>query len=129
MKFIKSVAIVALIFAANTLSAQSVSSKWPAMKTYEEVITRINNGVEQGNQHVITAFATTLNNASDKLSVDVPAEFKSNSNLMAVVGKMQTQSQKLNELVASKATDAKLKPVFQETYASFQEALRYMGSK
>ncbi len=129
MKLIKSIAIVALLFAANTLSAQSAASKWPAMKTYEEVITRINNGVEQGNQHVITGFTNTLNYASGRLTTDVPAEFKSNAKLMTAVAKMQSQTQKLNDLVASKAPDATLKPVFLETYGMFQEVLGHMTSK
>ncbi|HEX8562917.1 MAG TPA: hypothetical protein VF676_08055 [Flavobacterium sp.] len=127
MKLLKTFALFALIFAANSLSAQSVTSKWPAMKTYDDVITRINNGVVQGNPNVITNFTKTLAHFSQELTAkEIPAEYKTKK-IQDAVAKLQKQTQQLDEMVAAKNPDATLKPVFLETYATFQQITQYMG--
>lgn len=128
MKLIKTFAIAALIFvASNTLSAQTVSSKWPALNTYEQVITRINNGVEHANPNVISGFAGTLNHFAQELTATaIPNAFKT-SQIQEAVAKLQAQSLKLSTMVDGKQSDAALKPVFLETYATYQQLLGYMS--
>jgi hypothetical protein len=126
MKSIKALVIIALVFATNIITAQSVAAKWPAMQTYETVITRINNGVEQNNESVIKSFTGTLFHFSQELTTStVPTEFKTAKITEAVV-KLQNQTKKLNDMVAGGSTDASMRPVFKETYSLFQDVLKMM---
>jgi len=127
MKFIKTFAILAILFAANTLTAQAVASKWPAMKSFEEVITRINNGVEQNNLGVISSFTGTLQSFSQRLTTEeIPTAYKNNQKLQAAITKMQGQTNKLNELVIAKAPEASLKTAYLETYATFEQVRKHL---
>ena len=128
MKAIKTLAILAILFTANMMSAQSVTSKWPALKTYEDVITRIDNGVQQGNQESISAFTGTLQSFSQQLTATpIPAQFN-NLQMKEAVIKLQQLTTKLNNLVEKKATNDTLKPVYLETYAAFKLVVGLMSA-
>ena len=121
MKILKTFAILTLLFTATTLTAQSAKIAWPAMDSYDQVINRINTGVEQGNDASIASFAGTLYNFSERLiSKGVPTQYDSKK-IRDGVAQLQAQTKKLNDLVLAKSPNASLKPIFLETYMQFRQ--------
>ena len=127
MKIIKAFAILALLFSANVMSAQSVAGKWPALKTYDEVISRINNGVEQNNIEAIRAFSSTLESFSQRLTAtEIPSSFNKPA-IKTSVTTLQNKTKTLNDLVAAKGSDANLKAAFMDAYGQYQQVLSLMA--
>ena len=119
MKLTKLIAIIALFFAANTMSAQATIDKWAAMKTFHEVMARVYHPVEEGNLEPLKSFAETLDNKAKELSTkEIPAEFKTKQ-LMASVKKLQEQTAMVNKLVKTHAADADLKKAITEAHDTF----------
>ena len=122
MKLCKLIAVAALFFAANTMSAlSSTLDKWAAMKTFHEVMGRVYHPVEQGNLEPLKNFAETLDNKAKELTTkEVPAEFKTKQ-LMATVKKLQEQTALVNKLVKISAPDADLKKAITDAHDTFHE--------
>lgn len=121
MKLLKTLAIIVVFFAAGQLSAQSALDKWPAMKTYHEVMARVYHPVEEGNFEPLKAFAQTLADKAMELSTkEVPKEIKTEA-LMKTVTKLQLKSQEVNKLVKTGASNEVLKKSITETHDVFHE--------
>ncbi len=120
MKLIKTFALFTFLFVATSITAQNSTAKWPAMKSYEEVVTRINNGVSQGNDKVIAGFAQTLQHFSNELtSKPTPAEFRTKK-IKDAITKLQTQTTALSEKAAANADDPNLKPMFLDVFSQYR---------
>lgn len=121
MKHIKLFAVLALFFAANTVSAQSALDKWPAMKTFHEVMSRTFHPAEEGNLAPLRNFAETLDNKAKELTIkEVPKEFKTKP-LMSAVKRLQQKTAFVDKLVKSNAADADLKKAITEAHDIFHE--------
>ena len=105
MKQIKAFLIIAFIFAVNTMSAQSVTEKWPAIEAFHEVLSQTFHPAEKGNLAPIKARSEEMMlKAAALLKSDIPEEFRTNQ-ILASAEKLQLKSKKLHQLVTSKASD------------------------
>jgi hypothetical protein len=105
MKHVKAFLIIALIFVANNISAQSVTEKWPAIKEFHEVMSQTFHPAEEGNLAPIKARSEEMMvKAAAILKSDIPEEFKTPS-ILASAEKLQLKSKKLHELISSNAAD------------------------
>ena len=115
----KLLAIAVLFFATQTLSAQTAFDKWPAMKTFHEVMARVYHPVEDGNLAPVKDYAQTLDNTAKDLSVKaIPAEFKTEA-VMNAIARLQQQTAALRKLVATRASDADLKDAITAAHETF----------
>ncbi len=120
MKYIKTLAIVAFVFAANSLSAQAIQG-WPAMKEFHEVMSRSFHPTEQGNFEPLRNFAETLAFKAGELSTkDIPKEYKTKE-LMEKIAKLQAKTQEIAKLVKAKAADQALKQPISDAHDIFHE--------
>jgi hypothetical protein len=120
MKHLKTVAVLSLIFAANTISAQSTFEKWPAIKGFHEVMSQTFHPAEEGNFAPIKARSEEMMTKAALLQKDIPKEFKTDA-IVASVGKLETKSAALNKLVASKADDKVILKSITELHDTFHE--------
>ena len=120
MKLVKTFALLAFLFVATSVSAQNYSAKWPAMKSYEEVVNRINSNVNQGNDQAIAGFAQTLQHFSNELSAKpAPTEFTTKK-IKEAITKLQTQTLALTQKAAANANDPNLKPLFLDVLSQYR---------
>ena len=120
MKFIKTIAIVALIFAAGNASAQSVADKWPAMKAFHEVMSRTFHPAEEGNFEPLKTYSESLMNKAMDLTKEVPAQYKTKS-IMDSVSRLQEKTKEVNKLVVGKGPDSSLLKAITEAHDIFHE--------
>jgi hypothetical protein len=121
MNNIKKLAIALLFFVAIPMSAQNAIEKWPAMKTFHEVMARAYHPVEKGDLGSVRAYSQTLADKAMELSTkEVPREIKTEA-LMKAVARLQVKSQEVNKLVKSNASDEVLKKSITEAHDIFHE--------
>lgn len=121
MKYVKTLAIAILFLMAVPASAQSTLDKWPAMKTFHEVMSRSFHPVEKGNFEPLKNFSQTLADKAMELSTkEVPREIKT-ERLMETVKRLQVKTQEVNKLVKSNASNEALKKSITEAHNIFHE--------
>lgn len=105
MKSIKALLILAVLFTANSISAQSVSQKWPTIGAFHEVMSQTFHPAEEGNLAPIKARSEEMmNKAAAILKNDIPEEFRTEA-ILASAERLQIKSKQLHNLVTSKAAD------------------------
>lgn len=121
MKHLKTVAVLSLIFAANTISAQSTFEKWPAIKEFHEVMSQTFHPAEEGNFAPITARSEEMmKKATLVVKSDIPKEFKTEA-ILASAGKLESKSAALNKLVTSGATNEVVFKSLNDLHDTFHE--------
>lgn len=124
MKYIKLFAIAVLFFATQTVSAQANANKWPAMKTFHEVLNRVYKPVQtDGNLASVKAYSETLDREARALSAsDVPASIKTKE-LMAAVKVLQENTHTVNKLVKTNGSDEDIKKAINEVNATHNKIM------
>ena len=108
MNIIKKFVVLAVIFFANITFAQSVSEKWPAIKTFHGVMSQTFHPAEEGNLAPIKARSQEMvEKAEALLKTEIPTEFQT-PNILSAAERIQIQSKALHKMVLAKATDAEL---------------------
>lgn len=129
MNFIKTVAIALVLFFANTISAQSVTEKWPAIKTFHGVMSQTFHPAEEGNLAPIKARSLEMvEKAEALLKSDIPAEFKTPA-IMASAERIQIKSKALNKMILAGATDAEIVKKLTDLHETFHEIVGLCGSE
>jgi len=65
MKYFKSLLVIVALFAINSISAQSISDKWPQMRDYQDLLTKTYRDALKGDLKPIKGNAETLVQFSD----------------------------------------------------------------
>lgn len=121
MKHLKLFTVLALIFVANIVSAQSTFDKWPAVKELHGVMSETFHPAEEGDLAPIkTRSEEMMKKAADLLKSDIPTEFRTNA-ILASAERLQIQSKALNKLVKANATDATLVKSITDLHDTFHE--------
>jgi hypothetical protein len=108
MKHLKTFLVLALIFVANSVSAQSTFDKWPAIKEFHEVLSETFHPAEEGKLAPIKARSNELLAKATKVQkTEIPAEFKTEI-ITELVNRLQANSKSLNQIVTNKGTDAEI---------------------
>lgn len=126
---IKSLAIVLFVLAINSVSAQSTFDKWPAIKTFHEVMSQTFHPSEEGNLEPIKARSEEMaTKAAAILKSDIPEEYKTAA-ILASAEKLQLRSKALHKMVAAKASDADIKKSLADLHDVFHEIVGLCSEK
>ena len=129
MQILKKLSILAVLFFANLAVAQSVSEKWPAIKTFHGVMSQTFHPAEEGNLEPIKKrSAEMVLKAKELLKSDIPAEYKT-LKIMSAAERIEIQSQELHKMVLAKATDAELTAKLTALHDVFHEIVGLCGSE
>lgn len=121
MKHLKAFLVLALIVAANSVSAQSTFDKWPAIKEFHEVMSQTFHPAEEGNLAPIKARSEEMmNKAAMLLKSDIPTEFRTDA-ILASAERLQLKSKALHKLVKSNGTDAAILKSITDLHDTFHE--------
>ena len=129
MNILKTFAIFVVLFFANIAVAQSVSEKWPAIKTFHGVMSQTFHPAEEGNLEPIkTRSLEMVEKAEALLKSDIPAEFKT-PKIMSAAERIQIQAKALHKMVLAKAPDAELTAKLTTLHDVFHEIVGLCGSE
>lgn len=121
MKHPKLLLIAFLLFVSATVSAQSTSDKWPAIKAFHEVISATFHPSEEGNlQPVKKRSKELVSRAEDIVKSDIPAEFKT-PQILKSAKKLEVKTKALHKMIVAKATDAAITKSLSEVHDIFHE--------
>ena len=121
MKHLKTVAVLSLIFAANTISAQSTFEKWPAIKEFHEIMSQTFHPAEEGDFAPIKARSKEMMKKATKVvNSDIPTEFKTEA-ILASAGKLESKSAELHKLVTSGAKNEVIFNSLNDLHDTFHE--------
>jgi hypothetical protein len=121
MKHLKTVAVLSLIFAANTISAQSTFEKWPAIKEFHEIMSQTFHPAEEGNFAPIKARSEEMMTKATKVvKSDIPAAFKTEA-ILASTGRLESKSAALHKLVTSGAKNEVIFKSLNDLHDTFHE--------
>lgn len=121
MNFIKTLAIAVILFFVNTITAQSVTEKWPAINSFHGVMSQTFHPAEEGNLAPIKARAQEMvEKAEAILKSDIPAEFKTPA-ILASAERIQIKSKALNKMILAGATDAEIVKKLTDLHETFHE--------
>lgn len=119
MKHVKAFLFLALIFAVNTITAQTVTEKWPAMKDFHEVMSQTFHPAEEGNLAPIKARSEEMMiKAAAILKSDIPQEFRTEP-ILAAAEQLQLKSKSLHNLVITNASDATIVKLLADLHNTF----------
>lgn len=119
MKSIKAFAVLMLIVATTTMSAQT-KEKWKQLNSYHDVISRTFHPAEEGNLTPIKAYSETLMQTADRMTKEIPAEYNTKK-ITDLVGELSQKSKEVHELVLNKASDAAITKALTEAHDIFHE--------
>lgn len=118
---IKILAIIAFVFVANAVQAQTAADKWPALKELHGVVSQTFHPAEEGNLQPIKARSEELyNKAAALLKSDIPADYRTNA-ILASAEKLQIKSKALHKLVVAKAADADITKSLKEVHDVYHD--------
>ena len=118
MKSIKIIAIIAFFFTAN-LSAQNAA--WPALKTYDDVITRIVAQSQKSDFASVKYYAETLSLKSKALAkAEIPAAYD-NKKVKAQIEKLEVKSGEVYTLASANAANSSILEAVKEAEAIYRE--------
>jgi hypothetical protein len=121
MRNLKTFAIFAFLFVANTITAQSTFDKWPALKEFHEVMSQTFHPAEEGNFTPIkNRSEEMMSKAAMLLKSDIPEEFRTNS-ILASSERLQLKSKALHKLVISNGSDAAILKSITDLHDTFHE--------
>lgn len=118
---IKILAIIAFVFVANAIQAQTASDKWPALKELHGVVSQTFHPSEQGNLEPVKTRSEELYiKAAALLKSDIPAEYRTNA-ILASAEKLQIKSKALHKMVVAKASDADITKSIKEVHDIYHD--------
>jgi hypothetical protein len=123
MKFFKSLLVLGLFFVINTVSAQSMAEKWPAIKAFHGVMSQTFHPAEEGNFEPIKKRSQEMVEKAAALSTsDIPSEYKTKA-ILASIEKLQISTKELNKMVQDKLSDSDLLKKLSLTHDVFHEIM------
>lgn len=121
MKKLKVLLILALVVAANSVTAQSTFDKWPAIKEFHDVMSETFHPAEQGNLAPIKARSgEMMDKAAALLTARMPAEFKTKG-ILTSCKKVKAQSKALHALIIAQGPDGAIVKLLTEMHEVFHE--------
>jgi hypothetical protein len=121
MKIIKSLFAFAAFFALNSVSAQTVTERWPEIRAYHEVISKTFHSSEEGNLDPIKTHSELLVEKAEALSVEnMPEEFRSPKLIESLVI-LKKETKKVNDMVQRKQSDAEIKKALATLHDTFHK--------
>lgn len=129
MKIIKSLLVLGLFFVINTVSAQSMAEKWPAIKAFHGVMSQTFHPAEEGNLEPIKKRSQEMVDKAAALStLEIPKEYKT-KNILASIEKLQINTKELHKMVEGKSNDQEIVKKLTLTHDIFHEIMGLCSSE
>jgi len=129
MKIIKSFLALALLFAINTVSAQSITDKWKQMHDYHELLSKTFHPAEEGNFNPIKNSSEDLVVLSEALDLKTMPQDLRNSKVDETIAVLKKQTKVVNDLVQRKAPDAEIMRAFENLHDVFHRIVEICQGK
>ncbi|MFY7758375.1 MULTISPECIES: hypothetical protein [Flavobacterium] len=121
MKFVKFIIAAVAFLAVQTISAQSVTSKWTQLHEYHELLSKTFHPAENGNFTAIKNSHDYLVQKAEALDVaTMPADLKTPV-VVENVAVLKKLTKKLSELITNKAPDVEILRTFQNVHDVFHK--------
>ncbi len=121
MKFVKFIIAAVAFLAVQTISAQSVTSKWTQLHEYHELLSKTFHPAENGNFTAIKNSHDYLVQKAEALDIaTMPADLKTPT-LVENVAVLKKLTKKLSELITNKAPDVEIMRMFQNVHDVFHK--------
>lgn len=121
MKFVKFIIAAVVFLAVQTISAQSVTSKWTQLHEYHELLSKTFHPAENGNFTAIKNSHDYLVQKAEALDVaTMPADLKTPV-VVENVAVLKKLTKKLSELITNKAPDVEILRTFQNVHDVFHK--------
>src|SRR5574343_801136 len=121
MKFVKFIIAAVAFLAVQTISAQSVTSKWTQLHEYHELLSKTFHPAENGNFTAIKNSHDYLVQKAEALDVaTMPTDLKTPV-VVENVAVLKKLTKKLSELITNKAPDVEILRTFQNVHDVFHK--------
>jgi hypothetical protein len=100
MKNIKTLVVVAMLFALNTISAQAVTGKWKELDNYGALIEKVFVSTQDGNTETLKINAVAIAEDADRLTIPAEINDKKYNEYLIV---LKRQAKLVSTLVEKKA--------------------------
>ena len=100
MKYFKSLLVIVALFAINTISAQSVTDKWPEMKNFQDLLTKVSRDAQKGNFTPLKGNGESL--VQYAVAIDAnkfPEHVTRTSGLTEKVEALHNETKNLNDII------------------------------
>ncbi|RTY92408.1 hypothetical protein [Flavobacterium sp. GT3R68] len=129
MKHVRAFLFLALIFAANTITAQSVTEKWPAMHEFHEVMSQTFHPAEEGNLAPIKSRSEEMmKKAAAILKSDIPQEFRTEP-VLAEAERLQLKSKDLHNMVITNTPNEAIVKLLTDIHLTFHRIVGLCSDK
>jgi hypothetical protein len=129
MNTVKTLLLLAVVFVTSNMSAQSISEKWPAIKSFHGVMSQTFHPSEEGNLEPIKKRSQEMVDKAEALvKSDIPAEYKTKA-ILASAERLQINSKALHKMVVAKASDADITKKLAELHDTFHEIMGLCSSE
>lgn len=129
MKLIKSFLALAILFAINTVSAQSITDKWKQMHDYHELLSKTFHPAEEGNFNAIKNSSEDLVVLAEALDVKTMPQDLRNPKIDETIAVLKKQTKVVNDLVQRKAPDAEIMRAFENLHDVFHRIVEICQGK
>lgn len=119
MKLIKSLFAIAVFFAMNTVSAQTLTEKWKQMHDYHELLSKTFHPAEEGNLNPIKVSSEDLVARAELLDVETMPQDLRTAKLDENIVVLKKQTKVVSELITKKAPNAEIMRAFQNLHDIF----------
>ncbi|GEM_PF-776732 len=124
MKYFKSLLVIVALFALNTISAQSVTDKWPEMRNYQDLLTKVTRDAQKGNFTPLKGNGESL--VEYAIAIDAnkfPEHVTRTSGLTEKVETLHNETKNLNDIINSKGSNDAILKALDKVNSSFQTVL------
>lgn len=129
MKLIKSLFAIAFFFAVNTISAQSVTEKWPQLNDFQELLVKTFEPAGEGNFNPIKNSCEYLVEKAQALDVTTMPQDLRNVKADEIVAVLKRDTKLVAELIRTKASDVEIMKSFQKLNETYDRLLRIYEPK
>lgn len=124
MKLIKSLFAIAVFFAMNTVSAQTLTNKWKQMHDYHELLSKTFHPAEEGNLNPIKVSSEDLVAKAELLDVETMPQDLRTAKLDENINLLKKQTKVVSELITRKAPNAEIMRAFQNLHDIFHKIVQ-----
>jgi hypothetical protein len=126
MKLSKSLIVMVLFMAINSVNAQSITDKWKQLGDFHELLSKTFHPTEEGDFRPIKQSSQELLTKSEALDVATMPQDLRNPSIEPVILVLKKQTKLVNELVKSKVPDPEIMRAFQNLHDIYYRIV-YLG--
>lgn len=129
MKLIKSLFAIAFFFAINSVSAQSIASKWTQLNDFQELLVKTFEPAGEGNFGPIKNSSEYLVEKAQALDVTTMPQDLRNPKADEIIAVLKRDTKLVAELVRTNSSNVEIMKAFQKLNETYDRLLRIYEPK